>query len=83
MDRRSTFFGNSSGIYLTMMRMVGRSLQHIGLIALPVSILMELTGMMGRAFGLSQMLLMMVFGMCSFYLGRYLEGYAIGSTTRS
>lgn len=60
-----------------MLRLVGRTLQHIGLISLPVAILMELTGMMGRAFGLSQMLLMMVFGFSAFYVGRYLEGFAM------
>ena len=58
------------------MQLVGRLLQYAGLVSLPVAILMELTGMMGRAFGLSQMLLMMVFGFCAFYLGRYLEGFA-------
>lgn len=64
-----------------MLRLVGRSLQHIGLISLPAAILMELTGMMGRAFGLSQMLLMMVFGFSAFHLGRYLEGFAIGEAS--
>ena len=56
------------------MRWFGRLLQYAGLVALPAAILMELTDMMGRAFGLSQMLLMMVFGFCAFHLGRYLEG---------
>ena len=63
------------------MRVVGRILQYIGLVSLPAAILMELTGMMGRAFGLSQMLLMMVFGFCAFHLGRQLEGFAIGDSS--
>jgi len=64
-----------------MLRLVGRTLQHVGLVSLPLAILMELTGMMGRAFGLSQMLLMMVFGACAFYLGRYLEGFAMSDAS--
>ena len=64
-----------------MLRLVGRTLQHIGLVSLPAAIFMELTGMMGRAFGLSQMLLMMIFGFAAFYLGRYLEGFAIAQGT--
>ena len=59
------------------MQIVGRLLQHAGLIALPVAILLELSKLLGRSFGLSQMLIMLVFGFCSFQLGRYLEGYAI------
>ena len=59
------------------MRLVGRLLQHVGLIALPVAIVLELSKMLGRSFGLSEMVIMLVFGVCSFYVGRYLEGYAI------
>ena len=58
------------------MRLVGRILQHVGLIALPVAVVLELSKLLGRSFGLSQMLIMLVFGFCSFQLGRYLEGYA-------
>jgi len=58
------------------MRYFGRLLQIVGLVSLPAAIFMELTGMMGRAFGLSQMLIMMVFGFCAFHLGRYFEGIA-------
>ena len=63
------------------MWLVGRLLQYIGLVALPAAILMELTGMMGRAFGLSQMLLSMVFGFAAFQLGRYLEGFSVSEST--
>ena len=58
------------------MKTVGRLLQLAGLIALPVSMVLEISNMLGRAFGLSQMVIMLVFGFCAFQLGRYLEGYA-------
>ena len=58
------------------MRRLGRTLQIVGLVALPVGMLMELTGQLGRAGGLSQLLIVMVFGFAAFYLGRVLEGYA-------
>ncbi len=59
------------------MQLIGRLLQHAGLIALPVAIVLELSKLLGRSFGLSQMLIMLVFGFCAFQLGRYLEGYAL------
>lgn len=59
------------------MQIIGRVLQYAGLIALPIAILLELSSLLGRAFGVSQMVIMLVFGFCSFQLGRYLEGYAI------
>ena len=60
------------------MQILGRLLQYVGLCSLPIAILLELGKLLGRSFGLSQMLVMMVFGFCSFQLGRYLEGYALG-----
>lgn len=59
------------------MRGLGRLLQWAGLISLPVSMVLELSNLLGRAFGLSQMVIMLVFGFCAFQLGRYIEGYAI------
>jgi len=50
-------------------------MQIAGLTVLPVAVLLEMMGRLGRR-GLSDMLLLMVFGAISFYLGRYLEGYA-------
>ena len=58
------------------MRNLGKLLQTVGLIALPLSMIFELTGMLGRRFGLSQMVIMTVFGVSAFALGRLLEGYA-------
>ena len=57
------------------MKMTGRLLQQIALIALPLAMVLELTGLMGRSFGLSEMLIMLVFGIVAFLLGRMLEGY--------
>jgi len=61
------------------MRVIGRLLQWAGLIALPVAMVLELSKLLGRAFGLSQMVIMLVFGFCAFQLGRYLEGLAISN----
>ena len=58
------------------MRAIGRGLQVLGLVALPVGMVMEITGQLGRAGGLSQLVIVMVFGFVAFYLGRLLEGYA-------
>jgi hypothetical protein len=58
------------------MRAVGRFLQFAGLAALPIGMVMEVTGGLGRAFGVSQLVILMVFGFAAFYLGRLVEGYA-------
>ena len=63
------------------MRSIGRFLQYAGLIALPVSIVLELSDSLGRSFGLSQMVIMLVFGFAAFQLGRYLEGYALSRSS--
>ena len=48
------------------MRVLGRLLQWVGLVSLPVSMILELSQMLGRAFGLSQMVIMLVFGFAAF-----------------
>lgn len=58
------------------MRYLGKMMQVLGLVVLPLSMFLELTGLLGRSFGLSQMLIMMVFGAAAFMLGRILEGFA-------
>ena len=45
------------------MQILGRLLQYAGLIVLPLAIILELGNLLGRSFGLSQMLVMMVFGL--------------------
>ncbi len=61
-----------------IMKFLGKSLQLVGLILLPVAMTLELTGALGRDSGLADMLLMLVFGAAAFTLGRYIEGYAAG-----
>ena len=61
-----------------MARSFGRLLQLIGLITLPVFIVLELTGSLSRDSGVADLLLAMVFGLCLFYVGRMVEGYARG-----
>ena len=58
------------------MRSFGRSLQFLGLTLLPFAMLMELTDGLGRSFGVSDMVIMLVFGVAAFSVGRIVEGYA-------
>ena len=58
------------------MRLLGKILQIVGLILLPLACLAQLTDGLGRSYGLSQMVLWSAFGVAAFMLGRYLEGYA-------
>ena len=63
-----------------VMRTIGKLLQVAGLVLLPVSMMMQVTGEVraptGGGFTVSAMLLMMVFGAALFAFGRLLEGYA-------
>ena len=58
------------------MRYFGRMMQILALVSLPLAMIFELTGLLGRSFGLSEMLIMLVFGISAFLIGRILEGYA-------
>ncbi len=58
-----------------MMKSLGRLLQIGGLILLPLAMLMELSGQLGRR-GVAELLLMLVVGAAAFALGRVIEGYA-------
>jgi hypothetical protein len=57
----------------------GKLLQVAGLVLLPVSMMMQLTGGVraatGGGFTVSAMLLLMVLGVCLFSVGRIVEGY--------
>jgi hypothetical protein len=57
----------------------GKLLQVAGLVLLPVSMMMQLTGGVraptGSGFTVSAMLLMMLLGVGMFSVGRILEGY--------
>ena len=54
---------------------LGRYMQVAGLFVLPLAIYLEATGLLPRRLPVAGMLIMMVFGVCLFSLGRYLEGY--------
>ena len=58
------------------MKGIGRLMQLAGMIVLPLSMMLEMSGSLGRSAGLSQMVLMLVFGIAIFYCGRLIEGYA-------
>ena len=61
------------------MRSFGKLLQVAGLVILPFSMLMQLTGGIRAptgGFTVSAMLLLMLFGVALFGVGRILEGYA-------
>jgi hypothetical protein len=45
-------------------------------VILPIAMLMELTDALGRDVGVSDMVVMLVFGVLAFVLGRTLEGFA-------
>ncbi len=60
------------------MRAFGRFLQFVGLTLPPAAIVLQLLpGANGKPLiSLGQMLIMMVAGVCAFYIGRIVEGYA-------
>lgn len=69
------FQQNSNFIYFEIMRGAGRFLQKFALFLLPIAVILEFTGVLGRSNGLADMLKMMVVGIVAFVLGRLLEGY--------
>jgi hypothetical protein len=60
------------------MKSLGKALQLVGLVLLPVAMLLELSGALGRESGVADMLLMLAFGAAAFVLGRFVEGHAAG-----
>lgn len=59
---------------------IGRWLQILALVLLPLAIILELSGQLGRN-PLSDLLMITLFGATAFYLGRLLEGH--GSSPKS
>ncbi len=57
------------------MQQLGRLLQIAGLTLLPLGVVLEATGQLGRH-GVADLLLILLFGATAFWLGRVLEGYA-------
>ncbi|MCO6456135.1 MAG: hypothetical protein J5I93_12620 [Pirellulaceae bacterium] len=58
------------------MRLIGRSLQILAMLLLPLAIVLQLGGQLARSIGVSDMLVMLVFGIGLFYVGRLMEGLA-------
>ena len=58
------------------MRQFGKFLQVAALIILPVGMLLELFGVLGRSYGLAEMLKLLLAGIVVFSMGRIIEGYA-------
>ena len=62
------------------MRTLGKLCQVIGLVLLPVSMMLQITtgsrAATGAGFSVSTMLVMMVFGVAIFAIGRLLEGHS-------
>ena len=60
------------------MRAFGKLLQVLGLALLPLSMVLDLLGGFDpyRPFGVSQMVLMLGFGIAAFFIGRIREGYS-------
>ncbi len=54
------------------MRLLGRILQRVGLVALPAGIALQLV----EAISLAQLLIAMVAGAAAVWIGRIVEGYA-------
>ena len=58
------------------MKELGRLLQFVGLAVLPLAMVLEYSGQLGRRWGVSDMVVMVAFGILSFVCGRLVEGYA-------
>lgn len=60
------------------MRALGRLLQFAALAMLPIAMVVQLFGGLRPA----QLLVALVFGIAIFYLGRMIEGYSAGGTSK-
>jgi hypothetical protein len=58
------------------MRSLGRGLQVFALVLLPLSMLMQVSNVLGRQLHVSEMVIMLTCGIAAFILGRLIEGYA-------
>jgi hypothetical protein len=67
------------GCWKLLMKTLGKMLQVLGLVLLPLGMMMQLTAGVraetGGGFTVSAMLLLMIFGAAAFGLGRIVEGY--------
>jgi len=60
------------------MRTLAKFMQLLGLVLLPLAVLLEVAGSLSRDRGVADMLIMMLVGASSFYLGWVMEGYVKG-----
>lgn len=60
------------------MKVIGKKMQVLGLVLLPLGMVLDLLGGSDplRPFGVSQMVFMLGFGVALFFLGRIIEGYS-------
>ncbi len=56
------------------MQLLGKFLQHVGLVLPPLGMVLQLT----NSINLGQMLLFLVTGVLAFLVGRMIEGYSAG-----
>jgi len=61
--------------YHGIMKAIGQFLQFAGLLILPAAMCLELSGMLGRK-GVSEMVILLIFGVAAFGVGRIVEGYS-------
>jgi len=54
---------------------MGRILQQIALLLLPLGVFLELSGNLGDLFGVNHLVYMLAFGVILFCIGRYIEGF--------
>ena len=52
-----------------MLRQLGRALQYLGLAVLPLGVVLELSGTLGRSFGVADLLKSLGFGVAAFLIG--------------
>ena len=57
------------------MKTIGRLMQQLALVMLPIAILLEISGGLSRSFGVADLLKALVFAIVLFVLGRLIEGY--------
>lgn len=62
---------NQSCFHSSPMRAFGRLLQHLGLLVPPLAIVLQLA----ESIDVRLMLMLWVFAMCLFWIGRLVEGY--------
>lgn len=60
------------------MRTLAKLMQLFGLALLPLAMMLQVSGSLSRDRGVADMLIMMVVGAASFYLGWVMEGYVKG-----